>query len=61
MTEWVKSTYSSGSPNCVEVRRSSGDVAMRDSKWLGAGPHVTVTRDGWRHFVAGLQSTDLLS
>jgi hypothetical protein len=31
-TEWIKATASSDSGNCVELRRSGGEVQVRDSK-----------------------------
>ncbi|MEU0689232.1 DUF397 domain-containing protein [Streptomyces uncialis] len=57
---WVKSSYSSGQANCVEVRVRA-EVAMRDSKWRGAGPHVGMSREGWQLFVTGLQHGNLPS
>jgi hypothetical protein len=31
-TEWVKSPYSGGNGNCVELRRQGGMIEVRDSK-----------------------------
>ncbi|MYY08837.1 DUF397 domain-containing protein [Streptomyces sp. SID4919] len=52
--EWVKSSYSNGDINCVEVRVSLRGVAMRDSKQR-SGPVIVTTRRGWSAFVAGLR------
>ncbi|OKH93458.1 DUF397 domain-containing protein [Streptomyces uncialis] len=57
--EWVKSSYSSGQANCVEVRLGES-VAQRDSK-QAAGPVITHTREGWRTFVTSLRRGDLAS
>ncbi len=50
MTGWVKSTFSSGSGECVEVRLASPVVAVRDSK----RPHtrfVTIPAPSWSIFL----------
>ncbi|MFF0594159.1 DUF397 domain-containing protein [Streptomyces antibioticus] len=47
-----KSSYSQPETNCVEVAPTVGDGrAVRDSKQLD-GPLLTVSRDGWRDFIA---------
>ncbi|WP_329559038.1 DUF397 domain-containing protein [Streptomyces uncialis] len=57
--EWVKSSYSSGQANCVEVRLGES-VAQRDSK-QAAGPVIMHTHEGWRTFVTSLRRGDLAS
>ncbi|AEN11102.1 MULTISPECIES: DUF397 domain-containing protein [unclassified Streptomyces] len=53
--EFVKSSYSSGNGECVEVARNiPRTVAVRDSKRPG-GPHVTVTPAAWDAFTADLR------
>jgi Domain of unknown function (DUF397) len=49
MTGWVKSSFSSGSGECVEVRLASPTVAVRDSKHTRL---VTVPAPCWAAFVA---------
>jgi hypothetical protein len=41
--------------NCVEVAITDLTVGIRDSK-NPSGPMLVVTRDGWREFLATLQS-----
>ncbi|WP_320776720.1 DUF397 domain-containing protein [Streptomyces sp. CRN 30] len=52
---WVKSSYSSGEGQCVEVAGLPGAVAARDSKKPG-GPALTFSRDGWRGFIRGVNA-----
>ncbi|UQA35101.1 MULTISPECIES: DUF397 domain-containing protein [unclassified Streptomyces] len=53
--EFVKSSYSSGNGECVEVARNiPRTVAVRDSKRPG-GPVVTVAPDAWGAFTADLR------
>ncbi|MET7871986.1 DUF397 domain-containing protein [Streptomyces cyaneofuscatus] len=53
--EFVKSSYSSGNGECVEVARNiPGTVALRDSKRPG-GPVVTVAPAAWGAFTADLR------
>ncbi|MEU0380478.1 DUF397 domain-containing protein [Streptomyces cyaneofuscatus] len=52
--EFVKSSYSSGNGECVEVARNiPHTVALRDSKRPG-GPVVTVAPAAWGAFTADL-------
>ncbi|WP_274914045.1 DUF397 domain-containing protein [Streptomyces sp. WZ-12] len=51
--EWVKSSYSHGNGECVEVAVLDDTVATRDSKQQ-SGPVVTTTREGWRAFLDGV-------
>ncbi|MCX5169815.1 DUF397 domain-containing protein [Streptomyces antibioticus] len=47
-----KSSYSGQQGNCVDVAPTVGDGrAVRDSKQTD-GPLLTVSRDGWRDFIA---------
>ncbi|MFC8282667.1 DUF397 domain-containing protein [Streptomyces cyaneofuscatus] len=53
--EFVKSSYSSGNGECVEVARNiPHTVALRDSKRPG-GPVVTVAPVAWGAFTADLR------
>ncbi|WP_217221984.1 DUF397 domain-containing protein [Streptomyces anulatus] len=53
--EFVKSSYSSGNGECVEVARNiPRTVAVRDSKRLG-GPVLTVAPAAWDAFTADLR------
>ncbi|MFJ4962417.1 hypothetical protein EES43_13815 [Streptomyces sp. ADI96-02] len=53
--EFVKSSYSSGNGECVEVARNiPRTVAVRDSKRL-RGPIVTVAPAAWVAFTADLR------
>lgn len=50
---WVKSSYSSGEGQCIEVAALPNTIATRDSK----DPNSSVllfTRDGWRDFVGAV-------
>ncbi|MGP3968012.1 DUF397 domain-containing protein [Streptomyces sp. 6N223] len=49
---WVKSSYSNGSgPDCVEILRIAGAVAVRDSK-NATGPRLSVPEAAWAAFLA---------
>ncbi|WP_393059204.1 DUF397 domain-containing protein [Streptomyces sp. LN549] len=53
--EFVKSSYSSGNGECVEVARNiPHTVAVRDSKQLD-GPLILLTPAAWNAFRAGLR------
>jgi hypothetical protein len=53
--EFVKSSFSSGNGECVEVARNlPRTVAVRDSKRLG-GPVLTLTPTAWDAFTADLR------
>ncbi|MEV3929186.1 MULTISPECIES: DUF397 domain-containing protein [unclassified Streptomyces] len=53
--EFVKSSYSSGNGECVEVARNIPlAVAVRDSKRLD-GPVLTVTPTAWDAFTSDLR------
>lgn len=47
---WVKSTYSSGGNNCVEVASFSTAAGVRDSKARERG-HLTVPCGPWGEFI----------
>lgn len=52
---WRKSSRSvSGSNNCVEVRRATGFVALRDSKDPD-GPVLLFDRASWASFVEAVK------
>ncbi|MBW4716144.1 DUF397 domain-containing protein [Saccharothrix obliqua] len=50
MNAWRKSSHSSDQANCVEVRRTTGSIAVRDSK-NPHGPVLNVTAVSWRRFL----------
>ncbi|MFK0101198.1 DUF397 domain-containing protein [Streptomyces sp. NPDC091040] len=53
--EFVKSSYSSGNGECVEVARNvPGTVAVRDSK-RAAGPVLVLNPTAWAAFHAALR------
>ena len=52
--DFVKSSYSSGSGECVEVARNiPGTIAIRDSK-TPTGPILRLTPTTWTKFTAAL-------
>ena len=51
--QWHKSSRSSASGNCVEVRRRNDIVEVRDSR-NRQGPVLSFTADAWRSFVAAV-------
>jgi hypothetical protein len=55
MPGWVKSTFSSGSGECVEVRVAFPAVAVRDSKRPRVGS-MTVPTPSWGAFLAMITS-----
>ncbi|MFB7651252.1 MULTISPECIES: DUF397 domain-containing protein [unclassified Streptomyces] len=53
--DFVKSSYSSGSGECVEVALNVPEaVAVRDSKNPGDGPILRLTPEAWTEFTASL-------
>ncbi|MFI5881822.1 DUF397 domain-containing protein [Streptomyces sp. NPDC051554] len=53
--DFVKSSYSSGSGECVEVARNiPGTIAIRDSK-SPTGPTLHLTPTTWTRFTATLR------
>lgn len=58
-TAWFKSSYSSSTGTCVEIRFDGGQVAVRDSKNLNATAGeliVNVAAEQWATFASGLQA-----
>lgn len=53
---WAKSSFSTASGDCVEVRFDGDAVRVRDSKDLGRGPVVRYPRGGWGTFVRGVRA-----
>ncbi|WP_411093446.1 DUF397 domain-containing protein [Streptomyces sp. 049-1] len=51
---WFKSSYSSGpdGDSCVEIALAPRTTHVRDSKYRGAGPRLTLGADAWADFVA---------
>jgi hypothetical protein len=58
MTTWQKSSYSSDSANCVEVRHSNGRIEVRDSKLGDASPVLTYSPDQWRRLLEQVKAKD---
>lgn len=54
---WRKSSYSSGTGQCVEVAALPGKVAVRDSK-DPAGDVLVFTPAQWRAFLAAVKCCD---
>jgi Domain of unknown function (DUF397) len=54
---WRKSSYSSGTGNCVEVMSADRFVAIRDTKQNGHGPLLEFTEAAWRRFLAETKSS----
>lgn len=53
LSNWRKSSYSSGGANCVEVAIAHDNmVGVRDSK--DPGPILTFTPTEWRSFTRGV-------
>ena len=48
---WFKSSYSSSSVSCVEVRFDGDAVLVRDSKNRAHGPSLAVTTTEWAAFL----------
>ena len=54
---WHKSSFSADQNECVEVGAlPSGDVAVRDTKALGAGDVLGFTAEAWTSFVADVKT-----
>ncbi|MFB7182748.1 DUF397 domain-containing protein [Streptomyces sp. NPDC056257] len=54
---WIKSSYSQGQGECVEVAIKPGEVLARDSKNPN-GPTLGFTPAGWDGFLRGLEADD---
>ncbi|WP_326692432.1 MULTISPECIES: DUF397 domain-containing protein [unclassified Streptomyces] len=48
---WIRSSYSTGTNNCLEAARGSGRLAVRDSKDPARGA-LSVGGAAWTSFVA---------
>jgi hypothetical protein len=57
---WIKSSYSSGEGQCVEVAPLPDTVAARDTK-NPTGPVLLFTADGWAGFIRGVNANELRS
>ncbi|MFI1353205.1 DUF397 domain-containing protein [Streptomyces sp. NPDC020898] len=53
-TTWFKSSYSGQNGECIEVRRRTAGIDVRDSKDQ-PGPVVAVGAVAWRSFLAGVE------
>lgn len=63
-SDWFKSSYSSSTQSCVEVRFAGDVVHIRDSKYRRnpandptREPIITVPADEWHDFLASLTTT----
>jgi hypothetical protein len=54
---WRKSSYSSNNGSCVEVRRLTAVVEVRDTKDR-SGPSLTFSDESWQAFVASVHNGD---
>ncbi|GAQ54440.1 DUF397 domain-containing protein [Streptomyces acidiscabies] len=52
---WIKSSYSDGSNNCLELALGKGEVALRDSKAPALGP-LTVPATAFTALVRTLKT-----
>jgi hypothetical protein len=52
---WRKSSYSSGTGNCVEVGESDGLVAIRDTKQV-SGLVLEFDAAAWHEFLSAVKS-----
>ncbi|MFI9009270.1 DUF397 domain-containing protein [Actinosynnema sp. NPDC053489] len=53
---WFKSSFSTASGDCVEVRFDGDSVLVRDTKDRGSGPVITVDAPRWDDFLRRLQA-----
>ncbi|MFE2754670.1 DUF397 domain-containing protein [Actinosynnema sp. NPDC059335] len=53
---WFKSSFSTASGDCVEVRFDGDVVRVRDSKDRGLGPVLCVGSDRWRRFTRAVRA-----
>ncbi|MEV8327234.1 Scr1 family TA system antitoxin-like transcriptional regulator [Kitasatospora sp. NPDC056731] len=57
-TSWLKSSYSNGGGECIEVAPGlTGILPVRDSK-DPEGPRLAFGADAWRSFITGVKSGD---
>ncbi|MFE4665272.1 DUF397 domain-containing protein [Streptomyces sp. NPDC056734] len=52
---WIKSSYSSGEGQCVEVAAVDCSIAARDSK-NPTGPVLVFAREDWAGFIRGVSA-----
>ncbi|WP_089300804.1 DUF397 domain-containing protein [Haloechinothrix alba] len=56
-TDWFKSSYSSSTGTCVEVRFADAQVGVRDSKSSQSDESaLTIAPQHWAAFIAGLSA-----
>ena len=51
---WIKSSYSNGGDNCLELALHQGEVALRDSKAPDLGT-LTVSHDAFTALIGNLR------
>jgi hypothetical protein len=51
--QWLRSSYSGGNDNCVEISPSQGRIALRDSKRPDLA-HASFTAAAWHEFVSAV-------
>jgi len=56
-TEWIKASRSSNGGECVEIRRHSGMIEVRDSKDR-SGPVLRFTGPEWDAFLDGARNAE---
>lgn len=54
--QWVKASRSTGSGQCVEMRRQDAAVEVRDSKAAGVGPILRFSPPAFAAWVEGAKS-----
>ncbi|GAA3621915.1 hypothetical protein GCM10022223_43570 [Kineosporia mesophila] len=61
--DWIKATASNGGGDCVQMRRASETVQVRDSKLGSSSPVHSLNRAGFATWLASAKSGefDLLS
>ncbi|MFF5143245.1 DUF397 domain-containing protein [Streptomyces sp. NPDC013157] len=56
-TTWIKSSYSQGGGNCLEVTAAHPTlIPVRDSKTAPHGPTLTFLPETWSAFVDGVKN-----
>ncbi|MGO4754254.1 DUF397 domain-containing protein [Streptomyces sp. 2MCAF27] len=56
--QWLRSSYSGGNDNCVEISGFQGRITLRDSKRPDLA-HTSFTAPAWREFVSAIAAGTL--